>query len=176
MAASSGAGFPSTSASGNSRSAVWCLNQASPRLQAFLALMIRLPSACSSMSSHTQPQKVHVALFTTLTVMASRFLDGAGPARTGRYDEGSTKLPAGKAAADAARPVATRLDQLPSGSVRFLVRTALGRRLLVGLERMFRRQWLPPRLPSPWRWAFQFRPCVDPSAGRWAARTGQKSS
>src|SRR5262245_51935862 len=69
MAASSAAGWPSTSASGNSRSAVWFSNQASPRLQAFLLLTIRSPSACSSMSSHTQPQKVQVAFLTTVRLM-----------------------------------------------------------------------------------------------------------
>src|SRR5216684_1884314 len=71
IAASNVAGFPSISASGYRRSAVWFRNQDSPRLQAFLALTIRSPSAWSSMSSHTQPQKVHVAFFTTLRLIDS---------------------------------------------------------------------------------------------------------
>src|SRR5713101_8435280 len=70
-AASTVAGFPSIIASGDKRSAVWFLNQASPRLQAFAALTIRSPSACSSMSSQTQPQNVQVAFFTTLRLIAS---------------------------------------------------------------------------------------------------------
>src|SRR5258706_8160146 len=72
-AASTVAGFPSISASGKRRSAVWFLNQASPRLQAFRALTIRSPSACSSMSSQTQPQNVQVAFFTILTLIATPF-------------------------------------------------------------------------------------------------------
>src|SRR5229473_8110860 len=68
-AASSAAGFPSISASGKRRSAVWLRNQASPRMQAFLVLVMRSPSACSSMSSHTQPQKVQVAFLTTVRLI-----------------------------------------------------------------------------------------------------------
>src|SRR4249920_1485840 len=112
-AASTVAGFPSIIASGNRRSAVWFRNQASPRLQAFLALTIRSPSACSSMSSQTQPQNVHVAFGTTLRLIASLASLGLAPARTGRHDEGSAKLPAAAAPADAARHVPSGLDQLP---------------------------------------------------------------
>src|SRR5713101_6749076 len=122
MASSSVAGFPSTSASGYRRSAVWCLNQDSPRLQAFLALTMRSPSACSSMSSQTQPQKVHVASFTTVRLILLSL--GLAPARTGRNDERSTKLPAGEAPPDAARHVPPGLNHFPRRNVfrrRFLV-------------------------------------------------------
>src|SRR5262249_43117432 len=68
-ASSTVAGWPSMSASGYRCSAVWCLNHASPRLQAPLVLTIFGPSACSSMSSHTQPQKVHVAFLTMFRVI-----------------------------------------------------------------------------------------------------------
>src|SRR5438105_2904042 len=43
----------------------WFKNQAFPRTQAFLALVILSPSTVNSMSSHTQPQKVQVAFATT---------------------------------------------------------------------------------------------------------------
>src|SRR5437762_8426186 len=50
------------------RSSTWWLrNQALPSTQAFLALVILWPSTVSSMSSQTQPQKVHVALGTTFS-------------------------------------------------------------------------------------------------------------
>src|SRR3989442_7876202 len=113
VAASSVAGFPSTSASGYRCSAVWCRNQDSPRLQAFLALTIRSPSACSSMSSHTQPQKVQVAFLTTVRLMLFFAWLGLGSARTGRHDERSAKLPSAEAPADAARLVPSGFDGLP---------------------------------------------------------------
>src|SRR2546423_5724681 len=50
------------------RSSTWWLrNHALPRTQAFLALVMWLFSTVSSMSSQTQPQKVQVALATTLS-------------------------------------------------------------------------------------------------------------
>ena len=67
---------------------MWFWNQASPRLQAFLLLTIRSPSAWSSMSSHTHPQKVQVAFFTMVTVMR-RSLSGPS-SRPGRG--GTTKV------------------------------------------------------------------------------------
>src|SRR5436305_10930258 len=62
-ASSSDGGLPSIRATGRS-STVWLRNQALPRTQAFLALVILWPSTVSSMSSQTQPQKVQVALLT----------------------------------------------------------------------------------------------------------------
>src|SRR5918912_1792955 len=62
-ASSSVAGRPSTRATGRS-STWWFRNQALPRTQAFLALVILWPSTVSSMSSQTQPQKVQVAFAT----------------------------------------------------------------------------------------------------------------
>src|SRR5262245_59703476 len=50
------------------RSSMWWLrNHALPRTQAFLALVMWLSSTVSSMSSQTQPQKVHVAFSTTFS-------------------------------------------------------------------------------------------------------------
>src|SRR3989442_217637 len=112
-AASTVAGIPSMSASGYRCSAVWYLKCASPRLQAFLALTIRSPSACSSMSSHTQPQKVHVAFLTTVRLILFFAWLGLGSARTGRHDERSAKLPSAEAPADAARLVPSGFDGLP---------------------------------------------------------------
>src|SRR5207247_5492131 len=111
-AASTVAGFPSISASGYRCSAVWYLKWASPRLQAFLALTIRSPSACSSMSSQTQPQNVQVASFTTLRLITSPLHSGSAP-RTRRDDERSAKLPAPEAPPDAARHVPPGGAQLP---------------------------------------------------------------
>src|SRR5438552_297931 len=112
-AASTVAGFPSMSASGYRCSAVWYLKCASPRLQAFLALTIRSPSACSSMSSHTQPQKVHVAFLTTVRLILFFARPSLGSARTGRHDERSTKLPSAEAPANAARLVPSCVNGLP---------------------------------------------------------------
>ena len=60
------AGLPSIRAGGLS-SMVCSANQARPRVQAFLALVMRLASRSTvrSMSSQTQPQKVQVACSTT---------------------------------------------------------------------------------------------------------------
>src|SRR6516162_2404345 len=60
-------------ASGNSRSAVWFLNHASPKMHARLVSTIRSASACSSISSQTQPQKVQVAFFTTVRSTVAPF-------------------------------------------------------------------------------------------------------
>ena len=46
----------------------WLKNQALPSTQAFFALVMRVPSTVSSMSSQTQPQKVQVA---SLTIFSS---------------------------------------------------------------------------------------------------------
>src|SRR5207248_4763223 len=100
------------------RSAVWFLNHDSPRIQARFVSVIRSPSACSSMSSQTHPQKVHVAFFTTVSCIRSI----PGPAasgglfvavRTGRDDERSPELAAAEAPADAPRHEPPRLDLLP---------------------------------------------------------------
>src|SRR4029450_4927553 len=124
------------SASGYSRSAVWWRNHDSPRLQAFLALRIRTPSVCSSMSSQTKPQNVHVASFTTVkfihhpawgparSAQLSLFLVRARPfdtAQTGRHDERSTKLPTAIAPPDAAWHIAPRLDHLPRRGIVFVI-------------------------------------------------------
>src|SRR3954464_10391915 len=88
-ASSTVASRPATSASGYRRSAVWFLNHDSPRLHARLVSTIFTPSACSSMSSHTHPQNVQVAFFTTVREdmrwFRARvlFLGGAVPARRG---------------------------------------------------------------------------------------------
>src|SRR5215831_9507869 len=63
MASSSVAGLPAMVATGRS-STWWLRNHALPRTQAFLALVMWLPSTVNSMSSQTQPQKVQVALLT----------------------------------------------------------------------------------------------------------------
>src|SRR5262245_29960418 len=76
---------------------------------------MRSSSACSSMSSHTQPQNVHVACFTMVRLMASLVLSVLLRARTGRQDEGSAQLSAAKAAADATRHVAAGFDLFPGG-------------------------------------------------------------
>src|SRR4029453_1817781 len=112
------------SASGYSRSAVWWRNHDSPRLQAFLALRIRTPSVCNSMSSQKQPQNVHVASFTIVRVTLSLLLVGARPsnaARTGRHDELSNKLPAAIASSTGARAVAPGFDHLPRRGVFFVI-------------------------------------------------------
>src|SRR5262245_58269348 len=72
-ASSSVAGWPSTKATGRS-STWWLRNQALPSTQAFLALVMWLSSTVSSISSQTQPQKVQVALETTLSSVISSFL------------------------------------------------------------------------------------------------------
>src|SRR5207248_3001160 len=73
MPSSSVAGLPSMRATG--RSWMWWLrNQALPSTQAFLALVILWSSTVSSMSSHTQPQKVQVALLTTLSSLMAMIL------------------------------------------------------------------------------------------------------
>src|SRR5437588_8117809 len=62
------------------RSSMWWLrNQALPRTQAFLALVILWPSTVSSMSSHTQPQKVQVAFSTTFSSVADIDLSPSPP-------------------------------------------------------------------------------------------------
>src|ERR1700722_13246454 len=106
------AGLPSIKASGYSRSAVWCLKCASPRLQAFLALTILSPSACNSMSSQTQPQKVHVAYF-TISIAVLSPLARLLVARTGRHQERSSQLPAAEAPARPARLVPAFFDHGP---------------------------------------------------------------
>src|SRR5207253_4533885 len=95
------------------RSAVWCLNQDSPRLHARLVSTMRSPSACSSMSSQTQPQNVHVAFFTTVRLIVPLDLVDLLPARTGRHEKRSAQLPAQATAPDAARHVPPGLDLLP---------------------------------------------------------------
>src|SRR2546423_9686882 len=69
MASSSVAGLPSMVATGRS-STWWLRNHALPRTQAFFALVMWLFSTVNSMSSQTQPQKVQVALLTTLSSLA----------------------------------------------------------------------------------------------------------
>src|SRR3954465_4573586 len=87
-------------------------------MHARLVSTIRSPSACSSMSSHTHPQNVQVAFFTTVREAMRwfrarvSFLGGAG--RTGRRDdEGSPQFAAAEAAADPAGHEPPRLDLLP---------------------------------------------------------------
>src|SRR5262245_53048192 len=119
-------------ASGYSRSAVWFLNQLTPRTQAALVWVMRSPSACSSISSQTHPQNVQVAFFTTVNSISSPLAEDL-TARTGRQGESSAEGAAPVAAADAARHVATGLDLLPG--------RGLGRRLAgeLGLGRPVRR-------------------------------------
>src|SRR5262249_33553697 len=76
-------------------------------------LTMRSSSACSSMSSHTQPQKVQVACFTMVRLMASLVLAVLLRARTGRQDESSAQFPAAVAAPDATRHVAAGFDLFP---------------------------------------------------------------
>src|SRR5262249_61590219 len=73
IASSREAGLPSIRADGRS-STWWLRNQALPSTQAFLALVMWLSSTVSSISSQTQPQKVQVALETTLSSVISSFL------------------------------------------------------------------------------------------------------
>src|SRR5262245_23432744 len=81
MASSSEAGCPAMVATGRS-STWWLRNQALPSTQAFLALVMWLPSTVSSMSSQTQPQKVQVALLTTFSSGVA-LMAGVAPFRVG---------------------------------------------------------------------------------------------
>src|SRR5579884_2853572 len=116
---------------------------------------MRSPSACSSMSSHTQPQNVQVAFFTTVSSIPHCLPSwcrrlacktaGEPPAprktlaaqlavRTGRDGEGSAEGAALAAAADAARHVPPRVDLLPGANlVRLGLGGELGGRRLIGL-------------------------------------------
>src|SRR5260370_5323767 len=112
-AASTVAGRPSIRASGYRRSAVWFFNQDSPRLQARLVSTMRSPSACSSMSSQTQPQKVHAAFLTTVRLTVPPASLDLLPAQTGRHEKRSAQLPAKETPADAVRHVPAALDHFP---------------------------------------------------------------
>src|SRR6185369_9012943 len=95
---------------------------ASPRLQAFFALTILSPSACSSMSSHTHPQNVQVACFTISTLSPSHRINALTRllvARTGRHEERSTKLPSAEASAGTARLITRLFDHRPVLNVLF---------------------------------------------------------
>src|SRR5262252_5746215 len=82
---------------------------------------MRAPSACSSISSQTQPQNVHVALLTTVRLISDQLrlrcalcsTSLLGAARTGRYHEGSTKLPAAEDSAESARHISAGVDHFP---------------------------------------------------------------
>src|SRR5262249_50934915 len=74
---------------------------------------MRSPSACSSISSHTQPQKVQVAFFTTVRLMEGPELASFIFARTGRHDERSAQLSADAAPPDSPRHVSAGSNLLP---------------------------------------------------------------
>src|SRR5579883_2811884 len=95
-------------------------------MQARLVSTMRSWSACSSMSSQTQPQKVHVAFFTTFSCMPVPWLTTDLAARTGRQHERSTQFPPQTAAADAPRHVAPVGDLLPRQRLPGLRRHARG--------------------------------------------------
>src|SRR6266571_3326908 len=149
-AASTVAGFPSISASGYRRSAVWFLNQASPRLQAFRALTIRSPSACSSMSSQTQPQNVQVASFTTFRLIASPVhpvlvRPNRAEGRTFSQAHGRGSSPGCGEACTSRRRRAPR----PGGYLPDPPGATEGSRT----SRVVRQSWLNPCFPLPASWA-----------------------
>src|SRR3990172_8239049 len=79
---------------------------------------MRTSSACNSMSSHTHPQKVQVALFTTVSVIGllrlfMRVFDRR-LVRTGRGEEHSPQGTTLARASHAARHVASWFDFFPS--------------------------------------------------------------
>jgi len=96
------------------------LNQACPRLHAALVSTIFSPSACSSISSHTHPQKVQVAFLTIVRpalALGIAFAFVLLVARTGRDGKRSPQLAADATATDALWLKAARLDFLPGGNV-----------------------------------------------------------
>src|SRR5438093_13455930 len=102
-------------ASGKRCSAVWFLNQDSPRMHARLVSTIFSPSACSSMSSQTQPQKVHVAFLTIVKLISGLVWFVFAGARTGRHQKRSAQHAPTQTAADAPRHIPADGDLLPRG-------------------------------------------------------------
>src|SRR5262245_47847919 len=83
-------------------------------MQARLVSTIRSASACSSMSSQTQPQKVQVACFVTVSSIASPLVGWT--VRTGRRgDEASPQGEADATPACASRHKTPGLDLFPGG-------------------------------------------------------------